>query len=350
MGLVDISKRLVDVEAQCDYMKRWVTVNDSLLSRAADFDERISNLEGTQSFRFTEKMKQYSALFGGNGHGFIYFTDPHDMSGYEDYDVSLHFSALRTVYANTPARYVLCGGDWLNSGHTLAEAKFRAGRVPNMMRTEICERSYTVAGNHDLNAESPADAEMTEAQLARIWYEKDVCYFTVDDTDTRCFMFDSGRDVDAMTTYRWNQVNWFAARLLENTKPHVFGVIHIAGHGPVNQYPAYPSFSDNVTKVADAFNRRTSITLNGRTYDFAGSDLAGTFHFMLSGHFHEDRMETENNIPVFFSAAHRAIDCCCADWDACRLSMLRTGIGTNLGNDREYAFIPPGGYQAAEEP
>lgn len=346
MGLVDISKRLVDVEAQCDYMKRWVTVNDSLLSRASDFDQRISNLEGSQSFKFSEKMQQYSALFGGDGHGFVYFTDPHDMSGFEDYDVSLHFSALRTVYSNTPARYVLCGGDWLNSKHTLAEAKYRVGRVPNMMRTEICQKSYTIVGNHDLNTENPVDEGMTEEELARIWYESDVCYFTVEDSDTLCFMLDSGSDNDTMTAYRWTQVDWFGSQLLANTKTHLFGVIHIIGHGPINQYPTPRTLGDKITLIADAFNQRSSVTVNGITYNFANA--TGTFHFMLAGHYHEDHRETENNIPIFYSAAHRAIDCCYADWTNSKISMLRTGIGKNLGDDREYPIIPSGGYQAAE--
>ena len=343
MGLVDITKRLSAVEAQSDYVRRWVTENNSLLSSVSAFDKRIRDLEGT-GYSFSDLLEDYAALYNENGFGFLFFTDPHDMTGFEDYEVLDHFAMIRTMYENSPAQYVLCGGDWLNTDHTIAEAKYAVGRVPNLMRNQICERSYTVIGNHDLNVERPKDASMTETELANIWFDREVGYYTVE--SRTCFMFDSGTQSKAMTEYRWTQLDWFANKLLANTKPHLFGVIHIIGlNMNSDQTGTLPELGDNITAVADAFNQRTTITMNEIAYDF--TNATGTFHFMLSGHYHVDFSYTHHNIPVVYTAAGRQVDCCYIDFTENKLKTVRVGMTTVTGDkNRTINIVPLNGYQA----
>ena len=348
MGLVDISKRLATVEAQSDYVRRWVAQNQSLLTSVSAFDKRISDLEGTGK-SFSDGLQTYASTFrnDGNGIGFIFFTDPHDMSGYEDFQILEHMTFIRTLYENSPAQYVLCGGDWLNTNHTLTTAKYRGGRVPNLIRNRICEKAYTVIGNHDLNVEAPnpASAYLTETQLAKLWYDSDVGYYTVDTNETTCYMFDSGNQNKSMTPYRWTQVDWFATHLLSNQKPHLFGLIHIIGRLETQASTASRELGENLTLIANAYNQRHVITLNNLTYDF--TSCTGTFHFMLAGHFHVNYDTIINNIPIFYTINGYNADCCYADFVNNILYMTRisSSSGYSSSFSRAMSIIPSGGFQ-----
>lgn len=350
MGLVDISKRLATVEAQSDYVRRWVTENSSLLTSVSAFDKRISDLEGTGK-AFTDGLMEFVTTIRNDGNGlpFVFFTDPHDMSGFEDFQVLEHMTFVRTLYENSPAQYVLCGGDWLNTHHTLAAAKYRGGRVPNLIRNRICEKAYTVIGNHDLNVEAPdpTGAYLTEPQLAKLWYDSDVGYYTIDTSETRCFMFDSGDQSKPMTSYRWTQVDWFANLLLTNTKPHLFGLIHIIGNATSDESGVVRELGENLTLLANAFNQRQSITLNGHTYDY--STATGTFHYMLSGHYHKDYSTVINNIPVVYTTSGYAVDCCYADFSDNVIHLTRISIngGYDQNLSRTLPIVPTGGYQVS---
>ena len=346
MGLVDITKRLSDVEAQVDYTRRWVQANNDLLTSVAAFDERIKELENNKYGTFSELLQAYASKFKKDGLGFIFFTDPHDMSGFNDYEILDHLAFLRTLYEYSPAKYVLCGGDWINTKHTLAYAKYAVGRVPNLMRNQICERSYTAVGNHDLNVENPADSGMTESELAQLWYDKDVGYYTIDTDKTTCFVFDSGNQSKEMTAYRWKQVEWFAEKLIENKQPHLFGLIHIIGVGQREDIQP-PELANILTQMADAFNNRTTATFGGVLYDF--TNVTGTFHFMLAGHYHLDHYEVVNNIPVIYTRNGRNADCCFADFDGGVLHMVRATLtNASLDADRDVAIIPSGDKQRIE--
>lgn len=351
MGLADLTGRVAEAENKIDYVKRWVDSNNNLLSSVADFNDRISQLEGATSTMFTDRLKDYSALFSGksNEHGFIFFTDSHDLAeNFSDYDVLLHMHFYRAIFENSPARYVLNGGDWINTKHTLEDAKYYIGRIPNMMRTEITEKSYGVIGNHELNIEgnySNLDRIMSSEQIAQLWFGKNVGYYTVDYGNTRCYMFDSGSQSTGMTDYRWEQVDWFANSLITNTIPHLFGLIHIIyKNKSALTEQVEPELGDYITQVADAFNQRTSITLNGNTYDF--SSAQGTFQFMLSGHYHNTQEHVYNNIPVIWSPSGRVAECIHVDFDDDVFRCVRIYMESTQKIDREINIIPIGCYSA----
>jgi hypothetical protein len=154
-------------------------------------------------------------------------------------------------------------------------------------------------------------------------------------------MLDSGLNNITMNAYRWAQVDWFANALLQETKPHIFGAMHVWNErsGGVLTESA---LAENITAVADAFNRKTTITLNGITYDF--SDSSGTFHFFVGGHEHTDTLYTFNNIPCILTAA--TVDGMCtdaiyADFDNAVAHFVRFGRGSS----RDVSIIPNNGYQ-----
>ena len=288
-------------------------------------------------------MITYSSYFYiQNGFGFLFFTDPHNMSdayGATPESMLRDMEYIRCVYENTPAQYVICGGDWLNQHHTRAEALMIGGRTPNLMESEICQEAYTVIGNHDPNAESPADYGMSDAQLANVWFASEKGYYIIEREKTDCYMLDAGYSNNSVRQYYWDELDWFAHKLLENTKPNLFACGHIIGlrEGLL--------FGEALCSVMNAFNNRDTITVNGKTYNF--SSCTGTFHFCVSGHYHSDRNDVNNNIPVFFTddfAGSKAIDCCYADYDGGKMYMTRIGSGS----DRVFNIIPTGGTVAAE--
>ena len=295
---------------------------------------------------YKEKLIEFSSYFAASdGIGFLSFTDPHNMAprsnaGAFPFDTpqyvgltDLHY--IRGIYENTPAKWVLCGGDWINSSTTLDEAMMMVGRIPNIIRTEICPEAYTVAGNHDTNEDSGL-GRMSSAQLAKLWFDKNIGYYILESTDCACYMLDASWSISSLSDYQWQEIDWVANKLLENTKPHLFGVGHIIGFG------SGPYLADALCSLLDAFNQKTSVILHGNTYDF--THATGTWHFCLTGHYHNDTNTTINHIPIIFTrdfGTDRSVDCCYADFGNAVLHMVRIGAGES----RDLPIIPNNGYQ-----
>ena len=144
-------------------------------------------------------------------------------------------------------------------------------------------------------------------------------------------------------------MDWLAKRLKEDDADNAFLLYHngFTKYG-IPSYPVGPNgyqlsaITTNVLKLCEAYNNGTSITLNGKTYNFAG--CTGCVRFILSGHIHEDAVETHYGIPVVSTAYMRELestptfDLCLADYDNAVLHMVRVGSGT----DREVALAKRG--------
>lgn len=281
------------------------------------------------------KFAMYASYFASSdGIGFLYFADPHIMSpdtyGNDQTFMLSMLKEIRTIYENSPATHVICAGDWGTDPEGATGRIKYGGRVVRMMKNQICERCYTVLGNHDI-------LNNDERITSRIWFDSDVGYDILHWNDCDCYMFDSGLNTLTMSTYRWTQVNWFGQHLALNIKPHVYGIIHIA------QWLGEKSdLYLNLTALANAFNRRTSITLNGIIYNYANA--TGTFHFMMIGHDHRDLYEITNSIPTIYTATSLnglELDACYADFSSHVLHCVRFGNGES----RDLQIIPNGGYQ-----
>lgn len=307
-----------------------------------------------------QKLTEYSSYFSEpNGVGFLFFTDPHFIDGrsYQCNDLTLRkrIRLLKTMFEYSSARYLLCGGDWINNHYTASNAPLYLGQIQKILAECAGTKGYTVAGNHDYVYGETLTNLFTQEQISKNMFAGHPTYYVIDDCDdVGCYMLDTGGHSYDMTTERWEQIDWFASSLLTNTKPHLFGVAHMIlfdqGDDPnhhiyyQDSYWTLTDITNNATKIADAFNQKASITLNGKTYNF--SNATGTFHFMVSGHMHGDYNLEVNHIPCVLTGAFLfdILDCCFADFNSSVLHMVRAG---HNGATRHIPIIPTGQYQTA---
>ena len=277
-------------------------------------------------------LYQHASYYRDNdGFGFLFFTDPHNSGGMNDNDRNFNDTEpemrfIGNIFERTPAKVVLCGGDWMEEELPMDVFLSRVGRVMNIMRREIGPDCYSAAGNHEYHETTDATKYLTPRELGRMWYGTDVCYFRVEKPECDIYVFDSWRSGMTIEREYWDdQVAWFASALRTNTKKHMFGMIHILLFaGEENQQ----WIGDQITRIAAAFNGRTSITVSGVTYDY--SNATGTFHFFLAGHVHSDSNSVVNGIPVIRTRHQPTnIDLCYANFDSAVLHMTRIGLGSS---------------------
>lgn len=296
------------------------------------------------------QLDKYSAYFtGGDGIGMLFFTDAHNFAPEAFWkhqnDLVYMYEYMRVIFENTPALYIVCGGDMMNChDFTYEQAIAHGNRINNYLKTHVSERLYLAIGNHDLQWWGSDGRTMSNRDKARVWYDSDVAYYTVKSRICTCYMFDSGMFVRNRTEYGAEQVKWFAQQMLTEDKPHSYGVVHYIAR-PSDQGPDW--LGDTITKIADAYNRRASITVEGTTYNYGSA--TGTFHFILAGHYHYAVVETYNNIPTIYSYAFvldGTIDACYADFDNAMLHTVRFKLVSDGTGGRDIPIIPNGGYQA----
>lgn len=297
-----------------------------------------------------EKCKEYAGRLAGVGNhteSFVFFTDPHfGGSTAPNASTEQYLRQIAEVYNRIPASMCVCGGDWLNNSNTKENACWQLGVYDGLMK-KLFDRYVMVLGNHDTNyqgydyMESGKDGtydleEHQKCMLSRdasraLWYRtQGEAYFTVDGGCTKFYVFDTQLDwYSDMDAYKWEQIAWFAASLLEDQPEHCAALLHIAGHSAAVSTP----FIKALTQAASAYNSKTAVTLNGITYDFSGTH--GTFHFILGGHTHSDLNFAVNGIPVAVTTNARVdfstvtFDLVLADYDNNRLHMVRVGAGSD---------------------
>ena len=301
----------------------------------------------TKSVDTSAKAAEFSSLFAsatGEVSSFLFFTDPHFFhpeNNKRNMESSIKY--LQRYYEETPTSFVVNGGDMLQSGDTKAQACQKLGYVDKKLRTSF-DRYYYVFGNHDNNyqgAAYPGNQNTNHADELSTEQVRNLCmrdqkktYYNFLDNTTRYYVFDTGIDWDAasMSDFRWEQVDWFANELISKDDAHNAIIAHqyfYTGMTP-------NTLADKLLQVAQAYNNKTSITLNGKPYDF--SNTKGTVHYYLAGHSHEDRVEpAQNGIPcvVLTRNAYASgwseptFDLVLADYAANKLHLVRIGTGEN---------------------
>ena len=298
-----------------------------------------------------ERMAEYASDFllcGDSVDTFVFFTDPHLLKfGTDNLRVSKSINALKYIYDKTATDYMICGGDWLQNTDTKEEACKKLSFVDGNMRTMFNDRYLPILGNHDTNYQGVDDlgnansGELSQTVLHNILFrEYEHNYYSKKMKNGRVYIFDTGLDWEAsMTHYRWEQIDWYANQLLRNDDTHSFICLHICLNAEYSTETVAPTtFADNITKVANAYNMRTTITLNGKTYNFTNTN--GKVAFLLCGHSHYDKYEIYNNIPIIITrnafdwvyyskAGSMAFDLCIVDYDNKKMRMTRIGMGDN---------------------
>lgn len=289
-----------------------------------------------------ENCKEYAMHISeakGEVESFVFFTDPHFGFAEELRDFTEnHLQQISNVYHNTPTSMCVCGGDWLNNNNTKENACWQLGVYDGRMKA-LFDRYVMVVGNHDTNyqgyeyMQSGYDQNahkqciLSKETMRNLWHRKQgASYFVVDGDNTTFYVFDTGLDwYTDMDDYRWDQVDWFANKLLTDKPKRCVALVHIA--------ESYTPFIDAITKVANAYNNKTSVTLNGVTYNFASA--TGRFYFVLGGHSHADNNYTVNSIPVVTTVnadvdeSVATFDLVLVDYNANKMHMVRVGTGNS---------------------
>ena len=299
------------------------------------------------------KIAEYSALFKDGSQdvdAFMFFTDPHvfpHTANERTDDMQKAIGTLEYAFNNSPAQYVVCGGDWLSNSDTQDEACYKLGKVDGFMRAKFGDRYYPIAGNHDDNTQGVNDegtantGVLPRNTLKNLWFSKwDSIYYDFETGHTHYYVFDTGSDwTTSMTSYRWEQVDWFANKLMEDDASHSVPMMHIftnQSKADFESNPVVQLLADNIALIAQAYNARATITLNGISYDF--SDCIGKVAYMLCGHSHYDSDIVWHDIPVIvtINASFKpSFDLCYVDYNNAKMTLIRIGSGDN----REFTII-----------
>lgn len=328
-----------------------VTENLSTESRMATVKVTAGNL--TEIVQVTQKGKtvkaiEYCELFNstiGEVESFIFFSDPHWCDNYSNATMLKAEKRLQTIkqyFDETPTEFVLCGGDWLNYSKQSVAINYLA-KIDSIMNKMFPMCYYPILGNHDTNYLGELDATddtsandglLSNQQIVDLWFkEYKNTYYTFEGENTRFYVFDSGIDWNiTMDSYKWEQVDWFANQLLENDYANIILATHIA---ELN-YLDHTQFGNKITPVvnnallvAEAFNDRNKISVNGQTYDF--SHAIGKIRCMLCGHDHFDANAIIHGIPLLCidDAIEGNFDLILVDYAANQLKTIRVGSGDN---------------------
>lgn len=305
------------------------------------------------TFSIPQKIIDYSLLFNGTAgavESFLFFTDPHWYNRYSEAGFNPiykdRFDTLIQMWEKSPTDFVLCGGDWLTA-HKQSIAIEDLANIDALMN-KMVGSYYPIFGNHDDNYQgeldetedtSANDGTIAKETIVNLWFRKwGKAYYSFKGSSSKFFIFDSGIDWNStMDEYKWGQIAWFAQGLLDNQDDHIVLGMHIVcNSGDVFTQNTAP-LANNILLMAQAFNAKTTITLNGITYDFTNAH--GTVHCALCGHTHYDASAVINGIPVFCTAAARdgIFDLILIDYSAGKLKSIRIGTGSN----RELNLVNP---------
>lgn len=278
-----------------------------------------------------EKATEFTDIISANtdSESFLFFTDPHTYGhNYNETKAEYLQTVIQKYYHSTPTSFVLCGGDWLENSDTKAEAKYKMGLIDASMKAMV-NPYYPIFGNHDSNYQGAET--LSNGEVVNLWFKKwGKTYYTFEGTSTRFYVFDSQLDgVLSMDSYAWEQIDWFASSLEEETKEHIAIAIHIwkdtNGIAPLAQ---------NISEVVTAYNKRNSVTLNGRTYSFTSA--TGHIEFAIAGHTHSDiNYAIDNSVPVIitkntnYGNTSVDFDLVFADYVARTINCIRVGSGNN---------------------
>ena len=288
----------------------------------------------TMSYNPPDGVKEFAGHINGakNVEKFLFFTDPHLSEGAEwQTEFETYKNQLKACYDATPVNFAVCGGDWLGNGDTQAGACFKLGFIDGQMRSIFRDKYYPVVGNHDTNYQGiltegadPQTGILDNATIQNVWNQPG--YYSFDGENTRFFVFDSELDWDlTLSEYKTEQLFWFCQALKNNNQENLGAFIHIYYNNNV-----VGEMGNKITEIANAFNTRGVITLDGATFDF--SECVGKFRFILAGHNHMDYVGVENNIPIILTTNTRdgwepTFDLCLVNYDTNKLHLCRVGTG-----------------------
>lgn len=267
----------------------------------------------------------------GDTECFMFFTDPH-ITGAGDSpwldNFNYYMRCLSAAYNSAPVDFAVCGGDWLNWQDTPEQAIYKLGVINGEMRNIFGDNFYQVLGNHDTNYQGAE--RLSDQTVENVFFRKTGRrYYKFAGKHTTFFVFDTGLDSEPAITAsgKMEQILWYANEL-KNTNGNIalFGHIYKTFNADENGAP----MADLVTKIAQAYNNRATIVVDGQSFNYAGA--TGKVRFFMAGHSHLDMTETINGIPVtatdmLTSNATGTYDLVLVDYKNNKLYLDRAGTG-----------------------
>ena len=288
-----------------------------------------------------QKCRDYSALLNNSGAAetLVFMTDPHLLGLSNNFDANTfkqYIGLLQKYYNMLPIDWMVCGGDWLNNNDYQAVACWKLGYMDATMR-KLFKHYFPVLGNHDTNyqgvvsADDSSRGDLTHQTLVNLMFrENGNTYYKFKGNNTQFYVFDTGIDWETeMNAFKWAQIDWFAQNLISDDPEHTVIIQHIYYNSGTTVNP----MATNIQAVAGAYNSRSSVTLNGITYDFSGR--TGKIACVIAGHSHFDAIVTEGvSVPVWLTTnmmdgSIPTFDLCIIDYTAGKMKSVRIGTGEN---------------------
>lgn len=288
----------------------------------------------------TAKCKQYSAMLNNSGEAetLVFMTDPHLLGAtntFNETTFKTYIGLLQKYYNMLPVDWMVCGGDWLNSGDYQDAACWKLGYTDATMR-KLFKHYYPLLGNHDTNYQGVVSAsdssrgDLTQQTLVNLMFrENGNTYYEWMGNNTRFFVFDTQLDWDYwMNDFKREQIDWFGTKLLTNTSSHIIVLQHMYYYSGTNMC----EIAEQIQTICGAFNGRQSVTLNSKTYNYASA--TGTIHCIIAGHSHQDAIITNSNVPVWLTTNMQdgstpTFDLLLVDYTANELKSVRVGTGSD---------------------
>ena len=320
----------VTSNSQADDYYYIVSGEDSIF-----YQNELNNNAYARNYDYKTKTAQFSALYKNIGiaESYVYFTDPHLLSAGDTESFKTLFDNYTKViegfYKRTSTEYVLCGGDWLEWDDTPENALYKLNTMQGRMKEIAGDLYYPVMGNHDSNEQGTVTLSQN-AINATMFPMQGKAYYKFTTPNCCHYVLDTGTDVTtAMNTYRWEQIDWLAKSLKDDDNANNVIIGHIIRN--VNAAEEITPMMQNVNAVIGAYNGKTSVTLNGITYDF--TNCTGRVWYVLGGHGHIDRTDDLHNVPFIIRTTTKAstsgptFDLVLCDFTNEKLYFVRIGSG-----------------------
>ena len=323
-----------------------------LENETIELDVRVTALEQTSDID-SEKVAEYMYHFYSSNiaEAYAFFTDPHLMGSAGTFDESTfdrYINVLSDTVKQTSASYIVCGGDWLNSEDSKAQASAKLGYVDGKMRELFPGKYYPIVGNHDFNylgyengSRLPENQWISNSAMRNYWFhDHEQCYYKFRRMTAQNYVLNTRTDYDGTNTYDKSMLDWLAQNLIEDDAPHSTIMFHMYYLSTIGT--TIPKRVVAIGKIIEAYNSHSVCTLTDategydKTYDF--TETTGHIDYVIVGHTHADFNGTFGGVPIvgcdnFTDGGVATFDLVFADYTNHKLYLTRIGTGASRSFD-----------------
>lgn len=287
---------------------------DTLLTLSNKVNSMIESGSGDPTFNniYSEPIqnlvKKYDATVGAGNVGYIWISDLHINSLYQDRNKALkrQLMACAEIANRTNIQFICIGGDIIDreESHDTIYSIFNEAfsGISNSRKPIV-----VLTGNHDDNPyTNPVPFTKSQvkglfvnmAEVDRNEPNADSCYYYFEKAGYRFICLDmidypAGYNGMSWWGYSEAQAKWLADMLLTNDKKSII-LSHMTLDSDHNAWDLGNNggYTTDIKDIIDAYNNRSSITKYGSTYDY--TNVTGKILYVHAGHSHFDEIDKEN--------------------------------------------------------